>query len=130
MTVRRESAKPRRETSARRPGDWLRRLRWCLYADPQTGTGAKKKDACPQPYGEGPRGEPAGRRLVTAAYPPLQQRIHESCGPAAYPPESRDYFPMRTAYLSVNVATQWRLRVNDTGVGLPADFEVKRGDSL
>jgi hypothetical protein len=37
---------------------------------------------------------------------------------------------MRTAYLSVGSAAQWRLRVNDTGVGLPADFEVKRGNSL
>ena len=94
------------------------------------GQAPNKKDACPQPYGEGPRGEPAGRRPVTAAYLPLQQKFHESCGLAAYPPESRDYFPMRTAYLPVNVVTQWRLRVNDTGVGLPADFEVKRGDSL
>ena len=30
MTVRREIAELRRETGARRPGDWLRRLRRCL----------------------------------------------------------------------------------------------------
>ncbi len=30
MTVRRNIAEPRSETSARRPGDWLRRLRRCL----------------------------------------------------------------------------------------------------
>jgi hypothetical protein len=30
MTVRPEIAEPRRETGARRPGDWLRRLRRCL----------------------------------------------------------------------------------------------------
>ena len=41
-------------------------------AAPQTGTGAKKKGASPQPYGEGPRGEPAGRRLVVAADRRLQ----------------------------------------------------------
>ena len=34
---------------------------------PQTGTGAKTKGASPQQYVEGPRGEPAGRRLVVAA---------------------------------------------------------------
>jgi hypothetical protein len=66
MTVRREIAEPRRETGARRPGDWLRRLRRCLSRS-QTGTGAKKKGANPQQYAEGPRGEPAGQRLVVAA---------------------------------------------------------------
>ena len=41
---------------------------------PRTGTGARKKGASPQPYGEGPRGEPAGRRLVVAADRRLQQK--------------------------------------------------------
>ena len=41
---------------------------------PRTGTGARKKGASPQPYGEGPRGEPAGRRLVVAVDPRLQQK--------------------------------------------------------
>ena len=77
MTVRREIAEPRCETSARRPGDWLRwlrRLRRCLSRAPQTGTGAKKKGASPQQYDEGPRGEPAGPRLVVAADRRLQQK--------------------------------------------------------
>ena len=39
----------------------------CCPVAPQTGTGAKKKGASPQQYGAGPRGEPAGRRLVVAA---------------------------------------------------------------
>ena len=40
----------------------------------RTGTVAKKKGASPQQYGEGPRGEPAGRRLVVAADRRLQQK--------------------------------------------------------
>jgi hypothetical protein len=48
----------------------------------------------------------------------------------ACPLESRGYFPMRTAYLSVHGATQWHLCVNDTDMGLQTGFEVKRGNSL
>jgi hypothetical protein len=46
------------------------------------------------------------------------------------PLESRGYFPMRTAYLPVDGATQWCLCVNDTDVDLLTDFKVKRGNSL
>jgi hypothetical protein len=63
MTVRREIAEPRRETGVRRSGDWLRRLRRCLSRCVQTGTGANMKGASPQPYGEGPMGEPTGRQV-------------------------------------------------------------------
>ena len=41
---------------------------------PRTGTGARKKGASPQQYGEGSRSEPAGRRLVVAADQRLQQK--------------------------------------------------------
>ena len=73
MTVRREIAEARRETSARSPGDWPCRLRRCCPAL-QIETGAKMKGASPQQYGEGPRDEPAGRRLVVAADQRLQQK--------------------------------------------------------
>jgi hypothetical protein len=68
MTVRREIVEPRRETSARRAGDWLRRLRSACPVAPLTGTGAGKKGASPQQYVEDPRGEPTGRRFVAAAF--------------------------------------------------------------
>ena len=52
MTIRREIAEPRRETGARSPEDPMRT----------------------RSYGEGSRGEPAGRRLVVAADRRLQQK--------------------------------------------------------
>ena len=72
MTVRSEIAEARRETSARSPGDWLCRLGGVCPAL-QIGTGAKMKGASPQEYGDGPRDEPAGRRLVVEADQRLQQ---------------------------------------------------------
>ena len=70
MTVRREIVEPRREIGARSPGDWLRRLRQCLSRSQNGDT--RQKGASPQQYVEGPRGEPAGRRLVVAADRRLQ----------------------------------------------------------
>jgi hypothetical protein len=62
------------ETSARRPGDWLAVFGDASPVAPQTGTGAKKKDASPQQYVEGTSGGPARRRLLAAANPRLQQK--------------------------------------------------------
>jgi len=74
MTVRREIAEPRRETGARSLGTGSAVCGGACPAAPQMGTGAKKKGASPQQYGEGPRDEPAGRRLVVAADRRLQQK--------------------------------------------------------
>jgi len=74
MTVRRDIVEPRRETGARSPRDWLRCLQRCLSRH-QAGTGAKEKGASPQQYVEGPRGEPAGRRLVVT----MDRRLQQKC---------------------------------------------------
>ena len=74
MTVRREIAEPRRETGARRPEDWLCRLRQCLSRFQDGNRRQSKKGASPQQYVEGQRGEPTGRRLVAAADRRLQQK--------------------------------------------------------
>ena len=72
MTVRREIAEPRRETGARSLEDWLA---VCGGACPAPERGqAPMKGVSPRQYGEGPRGEPAGRRLVVAADRRLQQK--------------------------------------------------------
>jgi hypothetical protein len=55
MTVRREIAEPPRETGARSPEDPMRTRAVLQYV-------------------EGPRGEPAGRRLVVAVDRRLQQK--------------------------------------------------------
>ena len=74
MTVRCEIAESRRETGARSQGTGSDVCGGACPAAPQMGTGAKKKGASPQQYGEGPRGEPAGRRLVAAAGRQVQQK--------------------------------------------------------
>jgi hypothetical protein len=77
MTVRREIAEPRRETGAWSP-EGLAPLSVAVAVPlPGRGQGARKKGASPQQYGEGPRGEPAGRRLVVAADRRLQQKLSE-----------------------------------------------------
>jgi hypothetical protein len=58
MTIRREIAEPRRETSARSP----------------------ENPMIPVQYAEGPRGEPVGRRLVVAADRLLQQKRMNNAG--------------------------------------------------
>jgi len=40
------------------------------------GTGARKKGASPQLYGEGPRDEPSGRRLVVAVIGDRSRSAH------------------------------------------------------
>jgi len=70
MTVRREIAEPRRETSVRRPGNWLRRLRRCLSRFSFDGDS-------PQQYGEGPRAIPLSEGLSLQRIGDCSRVVHE-----------------------------------------------------